>query len=101
MQQIPKTTVDPNIKKQLVAEPGKLYFESDFSQAELRMMAHLSGDETYLRAFAEGQDPHLAIAAKNIKYPMMKLLQYMMMNNIRNILFGKYAERMLSKLLLD
>lgn len=69
MQQIPKTTVDPNIKKQLVAEPGKLYFESDFSQAELRMMAHLSGDETYLRAFAEGQDPHLAIAAKKYKVP--------------------------------
>lgn len=63
MQQVPKTSVDPNIKKQLVAPKGKLYFASDFSQAELRIMAHLSGDETYLRAFQEGQDPHLAIAA--------------------------------------
>ena len=36
----------------------------DYSQAELRIMAHLSGDETYLEAFAKGQDPHLAIAAK-------------------------------------
>lgn len=64
LQQIPKTSVDPNIKKQLIARPGTLYMAMDFSQAELRIMAHLSGDETYLTAFREGQDPHLAIAAK-------------------------------------
>ena len=64
LQQIPKTSVDPNIKKQLVAPDGKLYMALDYSQAELRIMAHLSGDETYLKAFAKGQDPHLAIAAK-------------------------------------
>lgn len=64
LQQIPKTSVDPNIKKQLVAPNGKLYMALDYSQAELRIMAHLSGDETYLEAFAKGQDPHLAIAAK-------------------------------------
>ena len=69
MQQVPKTSVDPNIKKQLVAPKGKLYFASDFSQAELRIMAHLSGDETYLRAFQEGQDPHLAIAADKYGVP--------------------------------
>ena len=62
-QQIPKTSVDPNIKNQLVAPKGTLYIASDFSQAELRIMAHLSGDETYLNAFNSGQDPHLAIAA--------------------------------------
>ena len=62
IQQIPKTSVDPNIKKQLIAPEGKLYLAYDYSQAELRMMAHLSGDETYLRAFKEGVDPHLAIA---------------------------------------
>lgn len=62
-QQIPKTSVDPNIKKQLVAPKGTIYIASDFSQAELRIMAHLSGDETYLNAFNSGQDPHLAIAA--------------------------------------
>lgn len=63
-QQIPKTSVDPNIKKQLIAKPGTLYLAMDFSQAELRIMAHLSKDETYLKAFREGQDPHLAIAAQ-------------------------------------
>lgn len=69
MQQIPKTSVDPNIKKQLVAKPGTLYLVCDFSQAELRIMAHLSGDETYLNAFNSGQDPHLAIAAKKYGVP--------------------------------
>lgn len=64
LQQIPKTSVDANIKKQLVAPKGKLYMALDYSQAELRIMAHLSGDETYLEAFAKGQDPHLVIAAK-------------------------------------
>lgn len=69
MQQIPKTSVDPNIKNQLLAKPGTLYLVCDFSQAELRIMAHLSGDETYLNAFNSGQDPHLAIAAKKYGIP--------------------------------
>jgi DNA polymerase I-like protein with 3'-5' exonuclease and polymerase domains len=70
MQQIPKTSVDPNIKKQLVAPPGYLYMAFDYSQAELRMMAHLSGDETYLEAFAKGVDPHLGIAAAKYGVPI-------------------------------
>ena len=70
MQQIPKTSVDPNIKKQLVAPPGYLYMAFDYSQAELRMMAHLSGDETYLKAFRDGVDPHLSIAAKKYGVPI-------------------------------
>lgn len=69
MQQVPKTNVDPNIKKQLVAPKGYLYLSSDFSQAELRIMAHLSGDETYINAFNSGQDPHLAIAAQKYGVP--------------------------------
>lgn len=75
MQQVPKTSVDPNIKKQLIAPKGKLYFAMDFSQAELRIMAHLSGDETYLRAFREGQDPHLAIAAQKYGVPYEEALK--------------------------
>lgn len=69
MQQIPKTSVDPNIKKQLIAKPGQLYLVMDFSQAELRIMAHLSKDETYLKAFRENKDPHLAIAAQKYGVP--------------------------------
>lgn len=75
VQQIPKTSVDPNIKKQLVAPKGTLYIASDFSQAELRIMAHLSGDETYLNAFNSGQDPHLAIAATKYHVPYEEALK--------------------------
>lgn len=74
-QQIPKTSVDPNIKKQLIAPKGTLYIASDFSQAELRIMAHLSGDETYLNAFNSGQDPHLAIAATKYHIPYEEALK--------------------------
>lgn len=74
-QQIPKTSVDPNIKLQLKAPKGTLYIASDFSQAELRIMAHLSGDETYLNAFNSGQDPHLAIAATKYHIPYEEALK--------------------------
>ena len=74
-QQIPKTSVDPNIKKQLVAPKGTLYIVSDSNQAELRIMAHLSGDETYLNAFNSGQDPHLAIAATKYHVPYEEALK--------------------------
>lgn len=74
-QQIPKTSVDPNIKLQLKAPKGTLYIASDFSQAELRIMAHLSGDETYLKAFNSGQDPHLAIAATKYHIPYEEALK--------------------------
>ena len=74
-QQIPKTSVDPNIKLQLKAPKGTLYIASDFSQAELRIMAHLSGDETYLNAFNSGQDPHLAIAATKYRIPYEEALK--------------------------
>ena len=74
-QQIPKTSVDPNIKLQLKAPKGTLYIASDFSQAELRIMAHLSGDETYINAFNSGQDPHLAIAATKYHIPYEEALK--------------------------
>lgn len=74
-QQIPKISVDPNIKLQLKAPKGTLYIASDFSQAELRIMAHLSGDETYLNAFNSGQDPHLAIAATKYHIPYEEALK--------------------------
>ena len=65
----------PKIKLQLKAPKGTLYIASDFSQAELRIMAHLSGDETYLNAFNSGQDPHLAIAATKYHIPYEEALK--------------------------
>ena len=47
-----------------VPEPGYLMLAADYSQIELRIMSHLSGDETLLKAFSEGQDIHRATAAK-------------------------------------
>lgn len=63
-QQIPKKEVNPDIKKQFITPPGMLFLAYDYSQAELRIMAHLSGDEVLLDAFASGKDPHLAIACQ-------------------------------------
>lgn len=73
-QQIPKKEVNPDIKRQYIAPPGMLYLAFDYSQAELRIMAHLSGDETLLEAFRLGRDPHLAIACKKYGKDYDKIL---------------------------
>jgi len=55
------------IRKCFVAEPGQLFLSADYSQIELRVMAHLSGDENMINAFREGHDIHAATAAKIYK----------------------------------
>ena len=52
------------IRKAFIATPGYRLMAADYSQVELRIMAHLSGDATLRRAFAEGQDIHRATAAE-------------------------------------
>lgn len=52
------------IRKSFVPEPGCLFFSADYSQIELRIMAHLSQDEHMLDAFRSGTDIHAATAAK-------------------------------------
>lgn len=73
-QQIPKKEVNPDIKKQFIPPHGLLFLPLDYSQAELRIMAHLSGDETLLEAFQLGRDPHLAIACKKYGEDYDKIL---------------------------
>ncbi len=51
------------IRKAFIPEPGCLFFSADYSQIELRVMAHLSGDEQMMRVFREGKDLHAATAA--------------------------------------
>jgi DNA polymerase I len=51
------------IRKVFVPEPGCLFFSADYSQIELRVMAHLSGDENMINVFKEGKDLHAATAA--------------------------------------
>ena len=65
LQNIPVRDDDgKEIRKCFVAEPGCLFFSADYSQIELRIMAHLSGDENMIAAFREGYDIHTATAAK-------------------------------------
>ncbi|HZD41439.1 MAG TPA: DNA polymerase I, partial [Terriglobales bacterium] len=51
------------IRRAFIAPPGHLLLSADYSQIELRVLAHLSSDETFCRAFAEGHDFHATIAA--------------------------------------
>ncbi len=55
------------IRKAFVPEPGCLFFSADYSQIELRVMAHLSEDENMIRVFQEGKDLHAATAANIYK----------------------------------
>jgi DNA polymerase-1 len=65
LQNIPiRTEEGRRIRRAFVAPPGHLLLAADYSQIELRIMAHLSGDEGLRRAFREGQDIHRATAAE-------------------------------------
>ena len=68
LQNIPVRGEDgKEIRKAFVPEPGCLFFSADYSQIELRVMAHLSGDEAMIEAFRNGYDVHAATAAKVYK----------------------------------
>ena len=58
------------IRKAFIPEPGQLFFSADYSQIELRVMAHLSNDENMIRVFQEGKDLHAATAANIYKKPI-------------------------------
>ena len=71
LQNIPVRTEDgKEIRKAFVPEPGQLFFSADYSQVELRIMAHLSGDEGLIEDFRLGHDIHAATAAKIFHKPM-------------------------------
>ena len=71
LQNIPiRTQQGREIRKAFIAEPGNLLISADYSQIELRIMAHLSKDDGLLNAFAQGKDIHKATAAEIFQTPL-------------------------------
>ncbi len=65
LQNIPiRTALGRKIRKAFIAPPGQVILAADYSQIELRIMAHLSGDEGLLKAFHDGVDVHRATAGE-------------------------------------
>jgi DNA polymerase-1 len=74
LQNIPiRTPEGRRIRQAFVAPPGYVLMAADYSQIELRIMAHLSGDADLLRAFAEDRDIHQATAAEVFGKPIDKV----------------------------
>ena len=74
LQNIPIRTVEGRrVREAFVAPPGHVIASADYSQIELRIMAHISGDESLLRAFTEGIDVHRATAAEVFNTPVDKV----------------------------
>lgn len=73
-QNIPKVMVNPDIKRQFITPPGKLFLTYDYSQAELRILAHLAKEDTMLEWFRTGKDIHLASACKKYHEDYDKIL---------------------------
>ena len=71
LQNIPiRTAVGREIRRGFVAPPGSLLMTADYSQIELRILAHFSGDEVFVTAFREGKDVHRETAAVIFEVPV-------------------------------
>jgi DNA polymerase-1 len=74
LQNIPiRTPQGRRIREAFIAPPGRRIISADYSQIELRIMAHLSGDEGLRHAFAHGHDVHQATAAEVFGLPLDKV----------------------------
>ena len=62
-----------NIKKSFVSKPGYVFVDADYSQIELRVLAHISKDETMIEAFNNDEDIHKQVASKVFGVPMTKV----------------------------
>jgi len=74
LQNIPiRTAEGRRVREAFIAPPGHVLMSADYSQIELRIMAHISGDPGLTRAFAEGQDVHRATAAEVFGIPLAEV----------------------------
>ena len=74
LQNIPiRTPQGRRIREAFIAPPGRRIVSADYSQIELRIMAHLSGDESLRRAFRDGEDVHRATAAEVFGVPLAQV----------------------------
>lgn len=64
LQNIPRSTTSSDIKKMFIPPKGYALLSLDYSQAELRVMAHMAKEQNMIRWFKEGRDIHLAVALK-------------------------------------
>jgi DNA polymerase-1 len=74
LQNIPiRTDVGREIRRAFIAETGNLLLSADYSQVELRILAHICGDEYLLAAFARDEDIHASAAAKVYNIPLSQV----------------------------
>lgn len=74
MQNIPvRTELGAELRKMFVAEPGNVLFDADYSQIELRVLAHIADDQAMIQAFYSGRDIHTATAAQVFHVPEDKV----------------------------
>ena len=78
LQNIPvRTELGRQIRRAFIAKPGCVLVDADYSQIELRVLAHMSGDETMIEAFREGQDIHARTAAEVYGVPLEQVTHEM------------------------
>ncbi len=78
LQNIPiRTDIGRRVRRAFVARPGCVLLGADYSQVELRILAHVSGDESLLAAFQRGEDIHASTAASILAVPLEQVTQDM------------------------
>jgi DNA polymerase-1 len=88
LQNIPiRADLGRQIRRAFIAPPGQVLLSADYSQIELRVLAHLSEDETFCQAFAQKHDFHATIAAKVFAVPLSDVTSEMR-NRVKQFSYG-------------
>jgi DNA polymerase I-like protein with 3'-5' exonuclease and polymerase domains len=74
-QNLPRKNTNPDIKRMMIPTQGNIFLQMDYSQAELRVLAHLAKEKTMLEWFRTGKDIHLASACKKYKQDYDSILK--------------------------